>query len=48
MRIAPAEVAFSPSCRITPRQLVDAATASVNCSSVQVRFIEEGLAIPAL
>jgi hypothetical protein len=36
--MAPADVALRPSVRSTPRQLLDAATACLNCPSVQVRF----------
>jgi hypothetical protein len=39
IRIALADVAFKPSSRITPRQLTDALTASVNCTSDHERCV---------
>jgi hypothetical protein len=44
--MAPAEVAFSPSFRITLRQFEEPATASVNWASDHVRSNFEGRAIP--
>ncbi len=47
IRMAPAELAFRPSARITSRQFADAATASFNWDSDHVRSDFEGLAISA-
>jgi hypothetical protein len=44
--MTPAEVAFSPSFRITLRQLEESATASVNWASDHVRSNFEGRAMP--
>jgi hypothetical protein len=44
--MAPAELAFSPSFRITSRQFEEPATAPINWASVQVRFILERRAMP--
>lgn len=46
IRMAPAEVAFSPSFRITLRQFEESATASVNWASDHARSNFEGRAIP--
>jgi hypothetical protein len=46
IRMAPAEVAFSPSFRITVRQFEESATASVNRESDHVRSNFEGRAMP--
>ncbi len=46
IRMTPAEVAFSPSFRITLRQLEESATASVNWASDHVRSNFEGRAMP--
>jgi hypothetical protein len=46
VRMTPAEVAFSPSFRITLRQFEEPVTASVNWASDHVRSNVEGRAIP--
>ena len=47
IRMAPAEPAFNPSFRITLRQFVEPATASVNWASDHVRSNFEGRAMRA-
>jgi hypothetical protein len=44
--MAPAELAFSPSFRITLRQFEESATAAVNWASDHVRSSFEGRAMP--
>jgi hypothetical protein len=47
IRMAPAELAFSPSFRITLRQFEESATASINWASDHVRSDFEGRAMQA-
>ena len=46
IRMAPAELAFSPSFLITSRQFEEPATASINWASGHVRSIFDGRAMP--